>query len=245
MKAVVLAAGYATRLYPLTRRCPKALLQVGSKTLLDHLTDHLAKVEDLTETILVTNHRFEPVFSDWAKSRNLGFPVKVLDDHTSSNEDRLGAIGDLLLAVKRYRMDDDLLVLASDNLFDGDLASFVRFARRHDAGAAIGVYDIRDRRLARKRYGVVHLDRKGRVLKIDEKPEAPERATISMGVYYFSRKTLPLLKEYASEEGRKDAPGHYAAWLLSRIPVYGYLFEGRWYDIGSFDQLDAARDDYR
>lgn len=245
MKVVILAAGYATRLYPLTRNCPKALLRVGSQTILDHLMDHLRLIPDISEAILVTNHRFEPAFSDWAKTAAAPFKISVLDDLTSSNEDRLGAIGDLILAVRRHRIDEDLLVLASDNLFDGRISSFVSFAQEKRAEAAIGVYDIRDRRLAKKRYGVVHLGRDGRVRKIDEKPEVPEHSTISMGVYYFARKTLPLLAEYGSATGRKDAPGHYAVWLLSRTAVYGYLFPGRWYDIGSFDQLEAARASYR
>ncbi len=142
MKTVILAAGYATRLYPLTKNKPKALLPVGSKTLLDHLADKIAEIPGPNPIVLVTNSRFFAELEAWARARAPGRAVKVLDDGTSSNETRLGAVGDLQFAIDKAGLDDDLLVLASDNLFDGSLADFTAFARSHEGAAAIGVFDL-------------------------------------------------------------------------------------------------------
>lgn len=243
MKTVILAAGYATRLYPLTQNTPKALLKIGSKYLIDHLAAKIAAVGGSGEAIIVTNDRFAAQFGDWARTSSLTPRPRVLNDRTTSNENRLGAVGDLQFAIEEAGLKDDLLVLASDNLFDGSLADFTAFARAKK-GAAIGVYDLKDPSIGARRYGMVTLDPSGRILSIDEKPEHPKTRYASMGIYFFPAASLAFIREYLATPDKKDAPGYYAAWLLGKMPVYGHVFGGRWYDIGSLDQLEEAGREY-
>lgn len=244
MKAVILAAGYATRLYPLTKDKPKALLPVGAKPLIDHLLDRMTQIQGLDELILVTNHRFYGDFSEWAEGHSFPKPIRVLDDGTSSNETRLGAIGDLQFALKNCSVNDDILVLASDNLFEANLSDFVGFAKSDSREAAVGVYDIQDPKIGAKRYGILELDEKRKITAIEEKPENPKTTFVSMGVYYFAQPTLKYIDEYMQSTAKQDAPGHYVTWLLKKTSVYAFLFTGKWYDIGSLDQLEEARQAY-
>lgn len=243
MKTVILAAGYATRLYPLTENRPKALLPIGSKPLLNHLVDKINPVRSVQEIVLVTNSRFAKQFEDWTKTSGSRYPIRILDDGTTSNDDRLGAVGDLQFAVERAQIDEDLMVLASDNLFDGSLSDFAAFGASKDGGT-IGVFDLKSPAAGAKRYGMVKLDKASRIAEIQEKPEKPDTPFASMGIYYFPRKTLPLIREYLASKEKQDAPGYYVTWLLKRIPMYGYVFGGRWYDIGSIDQLNEASREY-
>lgn len=244
MKTIILAAGYATRLYPVTRNKPKALLSVGGRTMLDHLMDRVDSVQEVDETVLVTNELFYRPFTVWAKNRMkknpAGRPIRVLNDGTTSNADRLGATGDLRFALREARISDDLIVLASDNLFDEDLRGFAaRFVERGD-GVLIGVTDVGDPALAAGRYGTVESAADGEVTAIEEKPMKPKTSRVSMGVYGISRRVLPFLDEYLSGKEVKDAPGHFIKWLLDHVEVHAYEFKGRWYDIGSFDQWAEA-----
>ncbi len=244
MKVVILAAGYATRLYPVTRTKPKALLSVGGRTMLDHLMDRVDSVAEITETVLVTNELFYRPFTVWAKGRMkrsaAGKPIRVLNDGTTSNADRLGATGDLRFAMREARISDDIIVLASDNLFDEDLTGFAaRFNERGD-GVLIGVTDVGDPKIAAGRYGTVEMAADGEVTAIEEKPMQPKTSRVSMGVYAISKRVLPFLDEYLSGKEVKDAPGHFIKWLLDHVEVRAYEFKGRWYDIGSFDQWAEA-----
>ena len=243
MKTVVLAAGYATRLYPLTENKPKALLPIGSKLLIDHLAQKIAGIIEPNQTIIVTNDRFYGAFDDWALVGAFKRAV-VLNDRTTSNDDRLGAIGDFQFAIDKLRLDDDVLMLASDNLFDGSLGEFVRFARSKNGAPCVGVTDLGDPMKGSKRYGMIKLDGTGRITAIDEKPEKPQTPYASMGVYYFPRASLHLVREYLSSAQKNDAPGHYVTWLLNKTSVYGFVFKGQWYDIGSIDQLNEAGREY-
>jgi glucose-1-phosphate thymidylyltransferase len=245
MVIVILAAGYATRLYPLTKDRPKALLEIAGRPLLDHLMEKARSAPGVKEAVLVTNNRFARAFEEWAAARSFGFPLAVLNDGTNSNDDRLGAIGDLQFAIDRRAIRDDLLVLASDNLFEGDLGDFIRFARAHTGAGAIGVSDLKDPRIGAKKYGMIVTDAASRITEIQEKPDAPRSSLASMGIYYFPASSLGYIREYLASGERKDAPGFYATWLLGRLNIFAYPFSGRWYDIGSFDQLEEARTDYR
>lgn len=243
MKIVILAAGYATRLYPLTMDKPKALLEVAGKTILGHLLDKLAAVRPSPEVFLVTNARFFRPFEQWAAHSGAGRRIRVLNDGTSSNEDRLGAIGDLEFAVENGPVADDLLVLAGDNLFEGELGEFIRFAAGRDA-PAIGVHELKDPALGALRYGMVEIAPDRRITAIEEKPERPRSPYASMGIYYLPHSSLGYIKRYLSGSEKKDAPGYYMTWLLARTPVYAFPFGGRWYDIGSADQLEQASREY-
>jgi glucose-1-phosphate thymidylyltransferase len=242
MRAIILAAGYATRLYPVTRTKPKALLSVGGRALLDHLMDRVDAVAEIEETVLISNALFFAPFKAWAaeRSRRTSKKIRVFDDGTTSNANRLGAIGDLRFALRESRVSDDLIVLASDNLFDEDLTGFVGAFNENSPGALIGVHDVGDPKLAAGRYGTVETDAKGEVSAIEEKPLEPKTSRVSMGVYALSRRTLPYIDDYLGGKEVKDAPGHFMKWLLDRVEVRAYEFKGRWYDIGSFDQWAEA-----
>jgi glucose-1-phosphate thymidylyltransferase len=237
--AVVLAAGYATRLRPLTNRVAKPLLPLAGRPMLDYLADKIDEVADVEAIHVVTNSRFAPDFEAWASSRSGRLPVRVHDDGTSSNADRLGAIGDLRFVIEQAGLaDEDLLVIAGDNLFDFSLEEYVRFWRSR-GGSAIGVHDVGDLGLARQ-YGVVELDDADRVVSLVEKPERPASTLASIAAYLFSAEHVALVQQYLAEGNAPDQPGRFIVWLYPRVPVHGYRFEGDWLDIGDRSQLLEA-----
>ena len=234
MKALILAAGYATRLQPLTDSTPKMLLPLAERPMLDYLLDRIREVDELEEIHLVTNARFADVFEDWAPE-----DVTVLDDGTISNEDRLGAIGDIAFAIEQGGLEgQDLLVIAGDNLIGYSLADFVAFWRAK-GGSAVAVREVADRSLLRN-YGVVELDEEDRVVGLEEKPAEPRGNTAATASYLYRADHLALLPRYLEEGNPPDAPGNLLVWLHAREPVYGYRFSGEWHDIGDLSQLLAA-----
>lgn len=239
MHAVVLAAGYATRLRPLTDKVAKPLLTLAGRPMLDYLADKIGEVGDVDALHVVTNSRFAPDFVAWAGGRSERLPVRVHDDGTSSNADRLGAIGDLRFVIERAGLEgEDLLVVAGDNLFDFSLEEYVAFWRGRD-GSAIGVHDVGDLALARQ-YGVVELDDDDRVISLVEKPEQPTSTLASIAAYLFTAEHAGLVRDYLEEGNPPDQPGRFVVWLYPRAPVYGYRFEGDWLDIGDRSQLLEA-----
>lgn len=237
MNALVLAAGYAMRLRPLTDGLPKQLLPVGGRPMLDWIVDKLGEIAELGELHLVTNTRYAPAFDDWARRRG---GAAVHDDGTTSNEDRLGAIGDLRFVLAQTDLGaDDLLVIAGDNLLDASLADYVRWWRGKGTASAVAVYDVEDRELARQ-YGIVELDRDERVVGFVEKPAEPRSTLAATATYVFHREHLALVDPYLAEGNAPDQPGNLIAWLHRREPVYGYALPGRWHDIGTPAQLLEA-----
>jgi glucose-1-phosphate thymidylyltransferase len=239
MKAIVLAAGYATRLQPLTDSIAKQLLPVGGRPMMDWVCD---KVEELTEDIhVVTNARFAPDFERWAAARS---GVTVHDDGTVSNDDRLGAIGDIAFVLERTGGDDDLLVIAGDNLFDFSLVGFAGHWRGKGVASAVAVYDCGDLELA-THYGVVELGDDDRVLGFEEKPSEPRSTLAATATYLYHREHVPLVGRYLAEGNAPDQPGRLIAWLCAREPVYGYRFDGPWFDVGNPEQLLEADNRWR
>ncbi len=237
MNALVLAAGYATRLRPLTDALPKQLLPVGGRPMLDWIADKLAEIPGLGELHLVTNARYAPAFAEWAGARG---GVTVHDDGTTSNSDRLGAIGDIRFVLERTELaESDLLVIAGDNLLDASLADYAAWWRGKGAASALGVYDVRDRGLARQ-YGIAELAEDGRVVGFVEKPAEPPSTLAATATYIFHRDHLALVEPYLADGNPVDQPGNLIAWLYRRRPVYGYTLPGAWYDIGTHEQLLEA-----
>jgi len=231
----VLAAGYATRLYPLTKDRPKPLLELGGRPLVDWILDRIAEVGEVEETHLVTNAKFAPAFHAWAPPG-----VVVHDDGTRDEADRLGAIGDLAFVLERAGWEgDDLLVIAGDNLFDFSLADFVAFWRARGETSALALHDVGDRALARH-YGIVELDEDDRVVSFVEKPDDPPSTLAATATYLFGREHAALVPRYLEEGNSPDQPGRFVAWLQEREPVYGYRFDGEWLDIGDHEQLFEA-----
>lgn len=240
MKAVVLAAGYATRLRPLTDAIPKPLLPLAGRPMLEYLLGRIEAVEDVDGIYVVTNDRFAGDFGRWASQRSGRLHLAVLNDGTTSNEDRLGAIGDIRFAIEEAGLgEEELLVVAGDNLIEYSLDDFVRFWRGKGDGAAIAVHRIDDPELI-KQYGVAELDAEDRVVSLEEKPAEPKSDLAATAAYLYRPEQLALIGPYLDEGNPPDAPGHFVVWLYPRAPVYGYRFEGAWMDIGDPEQLLEA-----
>ena len=237
MKAIILAAGYATRLYPLTLDRPKALLSVGGRSMLDRLLEQLDGVAALDEVYVVTNSKFDGAFREWAAGRS-GTRVQIVDDGTLDEESRLGAIGDLDVTIRQTELDDDVIVLAGDNLFSESIAPFPAFALAK-GGAALGVYDVGNLEVIR-RYAVIELDGDDRVSRLEEKPDEPRSTLAGIALYFYPRTMLALVSEYLAAGNNPDQPGRLVQWLYPRTPVYGWRVPGRWYDVGSKETLAEA-----
>jgi glucose-1-phosphate thymidylyltransferase len=229
VKALILAAGYATRLRPLTDSIPKQLLPVGGRPMVDWILERIVETS-ADEVHLVTNARFAPDFERWAAGKN----VRVHDDGTRSNDDRLGAIGD----IDFVGLDDDLLAIAGDNLFDYSLAE-LESHWREKGGSCVAVYDVGDRELAKK-YGIVDVDADDRIIAFVEKPADPPSTLAATATYLYRREHAELVHEYLAGGNPPDQPGNFVAWLHTREPVYAYRFPGEWYDIGDQAQLLEA-----
>jgi glucose-1-phosphate thymidylyltransferase len=240
MKAILLAAGYATRLYPLTEHRPKPLLPVGGRPILDWIADKVDEVDAVDELHVVTNARFADALGGWAEEREGRLVPAVHDDGTTTNENRLGAIGDIAFVVERAGLaGDDLLVIAGDNLFEFSLAGYVDWWHEHRDGSAIAVRDCGDRELARQ-YAVVSLGASDRITSFVEKPPEPADTLVAIATYLYHREHVPLVETYLAEGNTPDAPGNFIAWLHARRPVYGYRLAGTWFDIGDREQLLVA-----
>jgi glucose-1-phosphate thymidylyltransferase len=235
MKAIVLAAGYATRLKPLTDTWAKELLPVGGRPILDRIVESLSTVADVDAVHVVTNAHTADAFHAWAEGRD----VTVHDDGTTSNDDRLGAIGDMEFVIDRAGIDDDLLVIAGDNLFEFDLSELVSFWRGKGTASAVAVRDVGSLELA-SQYGIVALDGDDRVTDFVEKPADPPSTLAAIATYLFHREHVPLIRTYRAAEQPADQPGRFVAWLQRHEPVYGWVFDSTWYDIGNHEQLLEA-----
>ena len=235
MNALILAAGYATRLRPLTETWAKELLPVGGRPIIDRIVDGIRAAGGIERIHVVTNAGKAPAFHEWAAARD----VRLHDDGTTSNDDRLGAIGDIEFVIEREGIDDDLLVIAGDNLFDFALSDFVDFWRSKATASAVAVRDVGSLELA-SQYGVVSLDGDGRIVGFVEKPPEPESTLAATATYLYHRDHVRLIRTYLDEGNGPDQPGRLVGWLHERVPVYGWVFEETWYDIGNREQLLEA-----
>ena len=241
MKIILLAAGYATRLYPLTLNQPKPLLLVAGKPMIDHVLDRLCSVGEIDHIYVVTNAKFTPHFQAWAKQTqgNRGSAViKVVNDGSTTEDNRLGAIGDLHYVLNHEKVDDDIIVIAGDNLFSQDLADFGRVCRERQT-PILGIFDVQSLEAAKK-YGVVDLDSSGMLKSFVEKPVSPATSLIGIALYFYPRSTLPQIRQYIQEGNNSDQPGRLIQWLCPRTPVYTWKVPGLWFDIGSKETLEEA-----
>ena len=240
MKLLILAAGYATRLYPLTINQPKPLLKVAGKPMLEHVLDRVLPAGGIDEIFIVTNDKFAGHFEEWAQGYSApeGIDVTVINDETTNDENKLGAIGDTHLVIQKCGVDDDLMVVAGDNLFSEDLIGFGETCREKQA-PVLGLYDVGTPEAA-KPYASVELAEDGRLIDFVEKPENPKTSLIGIALYFYPRAFVPKVAEYVEAGNNADQPGRLIQWLYPQTPVYTWTAPGMWYDIGSKETLEAA-----
>ena len=230
MKNVVIAAGYATRLGELTRNFPKPLLPIGQSTILERLLDDIDAIPDIDEHIIVTNHKFIGIFEDWKNSLHYTKPITLVDDGTEINETRLGAVRDLLLAIKQCNIHDDILVIAADNLLDFSLQGFVDYAKKKESSCIMCHLQPDVEKL--RRTGVIEVDKDMKVLGMEEKPQHPKTQWAVPPFYIYKEKDLPLIKDCLNHGCGFDAPGNLAHYLVERTTLYAYVMPGKRIDIG-------------
>ena len=240
MKCLILAAGYATRLYPLTENFPKPLLDVNGKTILDWLIDDIDTLGLVDEYVVISNHKFAEHFEAWAKEKTQ--KITVVDDGTSTNETRLGAVCDIQFAIDKLGLDDDMLVIAGDNVLDFSLTRFIEYAREKGASAIMRYYEPETKKLLKS--GVVTIDENDRVLKMTEKSPEPATNWCTPPFYYYTREAARLVKEGIKDGCGIDAPGSFIAYLCERKPVYAFLMPGKRYDIGNLESYEAVKKEY-
>jgi glucose-1-phosphate thymidylyltransferase len=241
MNVLILAAGYATRLHPLTLNKAKPLLVVGGKPIIEWLVDNLSGIPDLETIYVVTNDKFAGDFQTWSQSyqkRHPEFKFEIINDGSTSEEDKLGAIGDINFVVTHENLSQtSLLIAAGDNLFTNSLADFVEYARNTDV--TVAVYDVGDSEVIKK-YGNVSVDAEGILTRFEEKPQKPQGTLAAIALYYYSPAVLSLLRTYLAAGNNADQPGRFVQWLYTRKPVKTFQIKGRWLDIGSKETLENA-----
>ena len=244
MKILILAGGYGTRLYPIVKDIPKALLEVHGKPLITFALEKFLKVDGVDEVCVVTNDKFAPLISAWADKHNgKPFRIRVVNDGTRTPEERLGAIGDLLYVLDHEGSPSDWVVIGSDNLFDGGIGRFIDLSCAKAPAVTIGCYDIGDIKKAGN-YGVIELDASGKILSLEEKPKEPKSALISMCLYFFPKDSLGFIRTFVDETNSRDTTGGYIQWLYKKSDTYGFKFQGEWYDIGSLESYQDAQQNF-
>lgn len=237
---LIIAAGYATRLYPLTENFPKPLLEVGSRNILERILDDVDPLPEVERHIIITNHKFAPIFSDWLQKTDYTKPITIIDDGTSTNETRLGAVRDLLLAIEQEKIDDDIMVLAADNILEFSLRGFVDFFKEKGTSVIMCHHEPELRKL--QRTGVIAVNGDMRVLEMQEKPEKPVSNWAVPPFYIYSHSDLPLIRDCMNHGCGFDAPGNLAHYLADASTLHAWRMPAGRFDIGSLDSLREAQE---
>ena len=241
MKVIILAAGYATRLYPLTLTQPKPLLPVAGKPMIEHVLDNLAPIGGIDRVYVVTNAKFAGHFQQWAdryRATKSKLEFTVVNDGSTDDNNKLGAIGDIHYVLKAQNVDDDLIVVAGDNLFSERLDAFGKLCREKNA-PVLALYDVGDLEQIKK-YNAITLDAAGRITFFEEKPKNPTSTLTGIALYFYPKSTITLIKQYIADGNNPDQPGRLVQWLYPRTPVYTWTVPGLWFDIGSKETLEEA-----
>ncbi len=241
MKVIILAAGYATRLHPLTLTQPKPLLPVAGKPMIDYVLDNIAPIPGIDRIYVVTNAKFAAHFQNWAddyRANKAKLNFTVVNDGSTDDTNKLGAIGDIHHVITKEKVDDDLMVVAGDNLFSESVEAFGKFCREKKA-PVLAVYDVGNLEEIKK-YNAITFDKDDRITFFEEKPKNPQSTVTGIALYFYPKQTIPLIKQYIAEGNNPDQPGRLVQWLYSRTPVFIWRVPGIWYDIGSKETLEEA-----
>ncbi len=241
MKCVILAAGYATRLYPLTENFPKPLLKVGEKTILDWLLDDIHTAGAVDEYIVISNHKFAHHFEAWAKTKP--YKITVVDDGTTSNETRLGAVNDIQFAIEKQELDSDMLVIAGDNVLDFSMTKFIAYAKEKQTSCIMRYYEPEREKL--KKCGVLDIDENDLVLHMEEKPQEPSTNWCCPPFYYYTKEDSHRILDGIRAGCGTDAPGSYIAWLCTITKVHAMEMPGKRYDIGNLASYEKVKTEYK
>lgn len=241
MKVLLLNAGYATRLYPLTENMPKSLLPLGKRLIIDYILDSIDELPDVSEIILISNSKFAGQFTDWAASLNRSgkAPITVLDDGTDSPDNMRGAIGDIKFAIEEKGIDEDICIMAGDNIFTYDINDMYKFFREKDADTLVAIYVPEKHQL--QKLAVAILDDDGKILDMTEKPKEPKSNWGIYATYFYKKETLKLIDTYLAEGNSPDAPGNFPSWLYKRQPVFAFKAEGDCIDIGTLENYEKTK----
>ncbi len=246
MKAIITAAGYASRLWPLTRDTPKPLLEIKGKSIIGHIIAKISEIPAVDSIFIVTNSKFEQSFRNWLEAAGGSFnvPVKLVNDGTTSNDDRLGQVGDILFVMAQEGIDDDILVVAGDNLFNFSLLpsynAFVQQRRR----ILNPLWESKSYKVARESGSVMIDENTGEFVEFMEKSPSPKSTLISLGIYFFPKEKLNLIREYVAEKNNPDKMGFFIMWLMQRENVQGHVYNDSWFDIGWIEALETARKEF-
>ncbi len=241
MKLIILGAGYATRLYPLTLNQPKPLLTVAGKPMIEYVLDNLAPIKNINRVYVVTNAKFADHFQRWADSYRVNqnrLDFTIVNDNSTDDSNKLGAIGDLYLVMTQEQIDDDIIVVAGDNLFSHTLIAFGEFCQQKNA-PVLAVYDVGSIEEIKK-YNAIEVDESGKITFFEEKPAHPRSTLTGIALYYYPQRTLQMIRQYIEEGNNPDQPGHLVQWLYKRVPFYTWQVPGLWYDVGSKETLEEA-----
>lgn len=242
MKAIVLVAGYASRLYPLTLNTPKALLTLNNITLLDYLMEKVSELDVIDEVILVSNQKFYQNFLDWQKTYTGNKKITILNDGTTTNENRLGAIGDTEFAIKKLNIDDEIMLLVSDNYFTFSLKDFYNFYLEKQSDCIL-VTEFEDLEYLGKHFACVKVNEQNQITGMVEKPGGiPDTNIGAYASYIYTKESVRMIKEYLEQGNNKDAPGNFPSWLYTRKPVFAYPFQGECYDIGTIEVYNSLNE---
>ena len=243
MKAVITCAGYASRLWPLTKTVPKPLLKVKDLPIATHIVYKIFEIPEVDEIFVVTNQKFFRNFESWLEESSFNFPVKIINDGTLSNDDRLGQIGDMNLVVEKQKIEDDLLVIAGDNLFNFSLSdAYSTFKKTRDIVNPLWESKSLD---TAKECGSVVIDGQGVFKSFLEKSPEPKSTLISLGIYFIPKEELKMIKDYVKEKNDLDKMGYFLAWLMDRRKLRGHVYSEEWFDIGWIESLEKARADFK
>ncbi len=243
MKIAILAAGYGTRLYPVTQNIAKPLIPINNKPMMNYLMDKISLLSDkyyIKEVNIVTNNKFYTSFLEWKKKYKI--KAEILNDGSNSPEEMLGAVKDMQFAIDSK--NSDWLVLGGDNLFEDNLLEFIDFSLKNKPHSSIALYNVKTKKEA-SRFGIVLLNNRKRIVKLYEKPKIPSSTLAASCVYFFSKESLKLLEEFVSLKDKIDASGKYISWLADKSKVFGYTLKGKWIDIGHFDSLKLAEKEFK
>ena len=241
MKCLILAAGYATRLYPLTENFPKPLLEVGNKTILDWLIDDIDNAGFVDKYVVISNHKFAHHFENWAKTKKQ--KISVVDDGTSTNETRLGAVKDIQYAIDQLKLDDDMLVIAGDNVLDFSLTKFIEYSKTKNTSCIMRYYEPDEKKLLK--CGIVTIDESDRILNMTEKSLNPATHWCCPPFYYYTKADAKLVQKGIDSGCGTDAPGSYIAWLCQQTTVHAMEMPGKRYDIGNLESYEKVKSEYK